>query len=345
MELGPREIADYGEVIDWVAAQQWSNGRVGIFGSSYDGQAAELVAALGNPHVVAVAALFSPLDPYRELFYPGGCATGGRFARWMCESQVKDGVAGALERLSGLTGVPAEELSLPPPVKPVDEPDGPAQLEAAIDEHQANVDMHKLLGRAPFSDDRLPGLDWQATTPAAARRAIEATRRTPAGPCRMAGRCFRVGRIAAVRDVRQRPAGRDRAMGPRRGDVRRHAPARRNACWRPARPRRPGPPAGGVLHQVRRARRNAGWQQPVDFRHARHGSMADRRLVASRRRRRADLAPRVPQLDSRRSPGRRLTSVTSSMPPRRRAPRTDGLRWTSAGGRRTPIAGKRTRLS
>ena len=29
MELGPREIADYGELIDWVAAQPWSNGRVG----------------------------------------------------------------------------------------------------------------------------------------------------------------------------------------------------------------------------------------------------------------------------------------------------------------------------
>ena len=156
-------------------AQQWSNGRVGVFGTSYDGQAAELVVALGNPHVVAVAALFSPLDPYRELFYPGGCATGGRFARWMCQSQVKDGVTGALERLSELTRVPAEKLSLPAPVKAVDEPDGPALLEAAIGEHQANVDMHKLLGRAPFSDDRLPGLDWQATTPGAVRRAIETT--------------------------------------------------------------------------------------------------------------------------------------------------------------------------
>ncbi len=138
MELGPREIADYGELIDWVAAQPWCNGRVGVYGTSYEGQAAELVASLGNPHVVAVAALFSPLDPYRELFYPGGCATGGRFARWMCESQIQDGVAGAVERLSELTGVPIEALVLPAPVKPVDGPDGPALLEAAIGEHQAN---------------------------------------------------------------------------------------------------------------------------------------------------------------------------------------------------------------
>jgi uncharacterized protein len=175
MELGPREIRDYGELIDWVAAQPWSNGRVGVYGTSYEGQAAELVASLGNPHVVAVGALFSPVDPYRELFYPGGCATGGRFARWMCESQLLDGVDGAIERLSALTGLPTQELALPTPVKPVDGPDGPALLDAAIGEHQANVDMHQLLGLAPFSDDRLPGLDWQATTPAAARQAIEAT--------------------------------------------------------------------------------------------------------------------------------------------------------------------------
>jgi uncharacterized protein len=175
MELGPREIADYGELIDWVAAQPWSNGRVGVYGTSYEGQAAELVAGLGNRRVVAVGALFSPVDPYRELFYPGGCATGTRFARWMCESQIQDGVAGAVERLSQLTGLPAEELSLPGPVKPVDGPDGPALLEEAIGEHQSNVDMQKLLRWAPCSDDRLPGLDWQATTPLAARQAIEAT--------------------------------------------------------------------------------------------------------------------------------------------------------------------------
>ena len=213
MELGPREIADYGELIDWVAAQPWSNGRVGIFGSSYDGQAAELVAALGNPHVVAVAALFSPLDPYRELFYPGGCATGGRFARWMWESQVKDGVAGAVERLSDLIGVPVEELSLPAPVKPVDDPDGTALLEAAIGEHQANVDMHELLGQAPFSDD-VPGRPGLAGhDPGCGAAGDRGHGGAPPGPRRMAGRCFRVGRIAAVRDVRQRPAGRDRPWG------------------------------------------------------------------------------------------------------------------------------------
>jgi len=32
------------------------------------------MARLGNPHLLAVAVVTSPLDPYRQLFYPGGSA-------------------------------------------------------------------------------------------------------------------------------------------------------------------------------------------------------------------------------------------------------------------------------
>jgi uncharacterized protein len=171
-ELSEREIKDYGELIDWISLQPWSNGRVGVCGTSYEGQAAELIAGLGNAHLVAVAALFSPYDPYRELLYPGGCGTDGRYARWTYESQLKDGVPGALDRLAAITGQPAEMIALPSPVKPVDGPDGPALLEAAIGEHRSNADAHALMGRAPFRDDRVPGLDWEATAPAASGPAI-----------------------------------------------------------------------------------------------------------------------------------------------------------------------------
>lgn len=174
-ELAEREIADYDELITWAARQPWSNGRVGAFGTSYEGQAAELVAQHGNPHLVAVAALFSPNDPYRQLFCPGGAATSGRYARWMAESQLKDGVAGARERLAALQGRPVDEIRPPTPIKPVDGPDGPRLLEAAVAEHQANVDVHALMDRVPFRDDRVPGLDWLITTPAAAYPKIGAT--------------------------------------------------------------------------------------------------------------------------------------------------------------------------
>ena len=174
-ELGEREVTDYGELIGWVAAQPWSNGRVGVYGTSYEGQAAELIAGLGHAHLVAVAALFSPYDHYRELFYPGGCGTDTRYARWMYQSQLMDGVTGALDRLAAITGQPAETITLPSPVKPVDGPDGPALLDAAIGEHQSNTDAHALMGRVPFRDDRIAGLDWAAAAPAAFGPAIAAS--------------------------------------------------------------------------------------------------------------------------------------------------------------------------
>jgi predicted acyl esterase len=57
-------------------------------------------------------------------------------------------------------------------VKPVDGPDGPSLLDAAIGEHQSNTDVHALMGRVPFRDDRVAGLDWEATAPAASGPAI-----------------------------------------------------------------------------------------------------------------------------------------------------------------------------
>ena len=174
-ELSGREVTDYGELIDWIAAQPWSNGRVGVYGTSYEGQAAELIAGLGHAHLVAVAALFSPYDHYRELFYPGGCGTDSRYARWMYQSQLQDGVTGALDRLAAITGQPAGTIALPPPVKPVDGPDGPAWLGAAVGEHQSNTDAHALMGRVPFRDDRVAGLDWEAAAPAAFGTAIAAS--------------------------------------------------------------------------------------------------------------------------------------------------------------------------
>jgi len=86
MELGPREIADYGELIDWAAAQPWSNGRVGLFGDPTKARPPSFTAALGNPHVTAVAACSARSTPTGS-FLSGGCATGRRFARWMCDTR------------------------------------------------------------------------------------------------------------------------------------------------------------------------------------------------------------------------------------------------------------------
>lgn len=77
----PQEIADLGEVVDWIVAQSWSNGRVGTYGFSYDGNTAEMVATLDHPAVKAVVTQYSDFDGYRYLLWPGGV-----YNQWFLES-------------------------------------------------------------------------------------------------------------------------------------------------------------------------------------------------------------------------------------------------------------------
>ena len=51
----PEEVADYDVILDWIAAQDWSNGDTGTLGGSYEGGAAEMAATTGNdtmPHAI-----------------------------------------------------------------------------------------------------------------------------------------------------------------------------------------------------------------------------------------------------------------------------------------------------
>lgn len=71
-EWSADEVTDYGEIVDWIVAQPWSNGRVGAYGVSYDGNTAELTTVSNNPAVKAVAPQYSDFDPLFQLAMPGG---------------------------------------------------------------------------------------------------------------------------------------------------------------------------------------------------------------------------------------------------------------------------------
>ena len=67
-----RHAYDAYQIIEWVAAQEWSNERVGMFGSSYPGQTAYWTASVQAPHLAAVSANLLHSDIYRDIFMPGG---------------------------------------------------------------------------------------------------------------------------------------------------------------------------------------------------------------------------------------------------------------------------------
>ncbi|MEM8797197.1 MAG: CocE/NonD family hydrolase, partial [Pseudomonadota bacterium] len=70
----PNELSDARHVIDWIAAQDWCNGHVGMFGTSWGGTAS-LQACLDPPKALkAIIAVCATHDRYEDdIHHKGGC--------------------------------------------------------------------------------------------------------------------------------------------------------------------------------------------------------------------------------------------------------------------------------
>ncbi|MCG6115891.1 MAG: CocE/NonD family hydrolase [Mesorhizobium sp.] len=72
-EYTPRELSDAVEVIEWITAQPWSNGNVGMMGISWGGFNCLQVAALKPPALKAVISIASTVDRYNDdIHYKNG---------------------------------------------------------------------------------------------------------------------------------------------------------------------------------------------------------------------------------------------------------------------------------
>jgi uncharacterized protein len=81
-EWSPDELADYGEIVDEIVKQPWSNGRVGAYGVSYEGNTAEMFAATGRAAVKGVAPLYDDYDAVMDLAMPGGVLNEEFLSAW-----------------------------------------------------------------------------------------------------------------------------------------------------------------------------------------------------------------------------------------------------------------------
>ncbi|MGH7859746.1 MAG: CocE/NonD family hydrolase, partial [Candidatus Binatia bacterium] len=81
-----RSAIDGVAVIEWIAAQPWSNGKIGIFGHSYSGITGAMVAALASevndPKLDAVSVSGLIGDVYRDIVHPGGVTNYGFPLLW-----------------------------------------------------------------------------------------------------------------------------------------------------------------------------------------------------------------------------------------------------------------------
>ena len=82
-----QEGPDRSDTINWIAEQPWSTGRVAMAGASYLGIAQWWAAVQENPHLVAIAPVFSGDDEYTDRFYStGGALTLGHRLLWLAEN-------------------------------------------------------------------------------------------------------------------------------------------------------------------------------------------------------------------------------------------------------------------
>jgi len=68
-EVGAQEV---NEILNWIAAQKWCDGNIGMYGDSFQAMIQFAAATTGNPHLKALFPTSSGFDTYSSVTYPGG---------------------------------------------------------------------------------------------------------------------------------------------------------------------------------------------------------------------------------------------------------------------------------
>lgn len=163
IEWSPAEVADMANVVDWIIAQPWSDGKVGGFGISYSGNTAELLSATGHPAIRAVAPHYADFDPYLQLAVPNGVLNRGIISEWGAfVSGLDHNDTCVLVGGAGLTCTVVKAL-FADGVKPVG--DDMIVYQNALAEHESNINVFEAVTNAPFVDDAWGDLTLGAVSP------------------------------------------------------------------------------------------------------------------------------------------------------------------------------------
>ncbi len=70
-QTGPEQWQDGYDYVEWLGTQDWSNGRVGMYGASYDGETQFTTAMMQPPHLTTIVPTASVSNQYEWSFYDG----------------------------------------------------------------------------------------------------------------------------------------------------------------------------------------------------------------------------------------------------------------------------------
>ncbi|CAH2399522.1 CocE/NonD family hydrolase [Mesorhizobium escarrei] len=142
------EILDFSDVLDWIVAQPWSTGGVVGYGHSYVGTTAAFMAERNHPALRGTMPSGREIDPYEENYFPGGIRNDSQGKTWGISVKYQDSnVFAKVEVTGAITIIPS------PGVRPVG-PDGEADLQAALRDHDTAPSEWEGQQQVTFKDDR-----------------------------------------------------------------------------------------------------------------------------------------------------------------------------------------------
>ncbi|MFN8395398.1 MAG: CocE/NonD family hydrolase [Bacteroidia bacterium] len=145
------EVEDGRAILDWIMAQPWSNGRVGVVGISYTGTAAEFATGLGHPAIQAAMPMFSLYDVYEDIALPGGIPHDGFVLEWGRANAMLD------ENRLPIKNIVAKALVKG--VSPVGKGShAKRKFAAAMESHRDNRGVHETSAGIEYRD-QAPALD------------------------------------------------------------------------------------------------------------------------------------------------------------------------------------------
>ncbi len=142
IDLSAEEIDDYGQIIDWIVKQPWSNGSVGAYGISYMSDTAELTARLKNPALKAAALLYGDFSSAMSCISPGGLLSYNFLKRF------RDGNAEVDENKN--------PIFLTKGLRPADSDSKGKLLKEAVAGHK-NYDIYECMKKVTYYDDIVSG--------------------------------------------------------------------------------------------------------------------------------------------------------------------------------------------
>jgi putative CocE/NonD family hydrolase len=148
------ETLDFGEIMDWIVDQPWSDGTVGGWGSSYTANTNDWFAERNHPAFKAGISRFPDYDPYTDLYFPGGVPNAYMGSNW----------GGRVKEMD--LNTPRSRGGGPPVgVKPVDEDVGGSLLAAAVEARREVPSVYESMRGLVFKDEAMPlwngvSMDW-----------------------------------------------------------------------------------------------------------------------------------------------------------------------------------------